>query len=399
MDPSRFPQPGDLFDGRYRIESILGTGGYAQVFAATQTELDRAVAVKVLSRDDIRDADKYRDVGRRFRREAQLVSRLRNPHTVTVFDYGESPDGLLYIVLERIEGRSLRELIEQEAPISAERVVAILQKVLSSLREAHLAGILHRDIKPENIMAFHHLGNEEVKLLDFGVAKIARHSDAEISALTRVGSLIGTPRYMAPEQIQHGQAGPTSDVFALGLVAYELLSGQRANSVADPVGVMGRQLDEEPFLLPLELPIPSGLQHVVHGMLKKDPMDRYQTANEVLAALENWGSNRQELARTLQAYRPGAPKLQPSERSLSMPMGPQRTVVPQHTAKIPQQTAPEEPQVSQMRRLIALFVLLAALGLGLAAAMVAVENANAASESAPQRSNAAKSNAVKSGPQ
>ena len=418
MEQARFPKPGDFFAGRYRIESMLGKGGYAQVFRATQPELGRSVAVKVLSRgvvsddDSTLDRDKTEEASRRFQREAQLVSQLRDPHTVTIYEHGMTDDGLLYIVFELIDGRSLKEVIYSEGPLAPDRVVKILRKVLSSLREAHGAGILHRDLKPSNIMVFEHLGQEDVKLVDFGVAKLAKEwigRSGPVSELTREGSLIGTPRYMSPEQIRDGTAGPPSDIFSLGLVAYEMLTRTQANPANSPVAVLGRQLDSEPFLLPPELPIPPGLQHTVHGMMQKDAMKRFQSAAEVLKSLDHWQSDAGDDALTLVDFRPRKvledakatpPAMHSDDSTPTIPdddpttipeapipedeattqrdqpipenSGPHqalRTVAPDRppTEMMSQQEAPEETR--SIGRTLALILMLATLGIGLGTAV------------------------------
>jgi serine/threonine protein kinase len=294
--PAWFPKPGDLFASRYRIESIIGTGGFARVYLATQEDLGREVAIKVLSRgvfeelDSTRDRRKAESASRRFQREARLVSQLKDPNTVTIFDFGETEDGLLFIVFEHVDGTNLKELSWREGPLDPARVVRILERVLSSLQEAHAMGVLHRDIKPSNVMVFDYMGNEEVKLLDFGVAKVrgSRVVTAHSSELTTEGALVGTPRYMAPEQIREREVSPASDIFSLGLVAFEMLTRERANDNKTPVKIISRQLDEEPFMLPDELDIPRGLRSCVHRMLEKDPERRFQNAQMVLDALEQW---------------------------------------------------------------------------------------------------------------
>ncbi|MFU8802883.1 MAG: serine/threonine-protein kinase, partial [Bradymonadaceae bacterium] len=189
-----FPQPGDLFEGRYRILEPIGKGGFALVFRARQEDLDREIALKILTPTDEDEKSRYADVVlKRFHQEARLVSKLRDPHTITMFDYGQARDGLLYLVLEYVHGLSLSQLIKSQAPLNPARVLTILEQTLTSLQEAHSLGVLHRDIKPANIMIYEHLGRaDQVKLLDFGIAKVFDGTEGTIQDLTADGVLLGT---------------------------------------------------------------------------------------------------------------------------------------------------------------------------------------------------------------
>ncbi|QED27255.1 protein kinase [Microvenator marinus] len=280
-----FPKSGELFEGRYRVGPMIGAGGFARVYKAHQEDLGREVALKILTPGEEGNYDEK--LVERFNQEARVVSKLRDPHTITMFDYGRTNTGLLYMVFEYVNGVSLSKLIATEAPLAPARAVKILRQVLSSLEEAHALGMLHRDIKPGNIMVFEHVGRpDQVKLLDFGIAKM---TGSQVKAdLTADGALIGTPRYMSPEQIRGEDLSPRSDVYSMGLVAYELLMGRKAIESNSSVTIIGKQLDPTSFALPPMTNVPEGLRRVVNKMMAKDVEQRFTTCSEVLEALETW---------------------------------------------------------------------------------------------------------------
>lgn len=278
-----FPKTGDLFEGRYRIGPMIGAGGFARVYKAQQEDLGREVALKIMTPPKDGDYDPH--LVERFNQEARLVSRLRDPHTITMFDYGRNQDGLLYMVFEYVNGVSLSNLIASEAPIRADRAMKILRQTLSSLEEAHSLGMLHRDIKPGNIMVFEHVGRpDQVKLLDFGIAKLTG-ADQPGQDLTADGALIGTPRYMSPEQIRGEKLTPQSDLYSLGLVAYELLMGKKAIESNSSVTIIGKQLDPQSFALPPMANVPAGLRTWVNRLLAKERAHRFKSATDALQAL------------------------------------------------------------------------------------------------------------------
>ncbi|MEZ4461861.1 MAG: serine/threonine-protein kinase [bacterium] len=281
-----FPKTGDLFEGRYRIGPMIGAGGFARVYKANQEDLGREVALKILTppKEGTYDAK----IVDRFNQEARLVSKLRDPRTITMFDFGRSADGLLYMVFEYVNGVSLSHLISSSSPLKPARVVKILEQILSSLEEAHALGVLHRDIKPGNVMVFDHIGRaDQVKLLDFGIAKLTGQDHPKVD-LTADGALIGTPRYMSPEQIRGEELSPHSDIYSLGLVAYEMLIGKKAIESNSSVTIIGKQLDAASFTLPPITGVPPKLTEIVNKMLAKDRSARFGSAGEVIKALQNW---------------------------------------------------------------------------------------------------------------
>ncbi len=264
------------------------------MYRASEIGLGRDVALKVLRPPTIdSQSDTERDayletLMQRFQREAQLLSRLRSPYTVTMYHYGKTQDGLLYMALEFIDGISLAELLRAGQPVDEERVTKILTQVLHSLKEAHAMGMLHRDLKPANIMIYEHLGErDQVKLLDFGIAKTVGDTQSRHD-LTGDGTLIGTPRYMAPEQIQGDpeHVGPPSDIYALGLVGYELIVGERAIQGDSSIQIIGKQLNPQSFQLPPTTPCSPSLRGIINRMMAKSLDVRYASVSEVISDLE-----------------------------------------------------------------------------------------------------------------
>ncbi len=286
----RFPEPGKTFEGKYRVDKLLGSGGFARVYLAEQTDLGRPVAIKVLS-PKVAQAiggettdPKVEAVAIRFEREARVISQLKSPQTITMYDYGRTESGLLYMVMEYVDGIELDEL---EVPIAPRRVVKILKQMLQSLHEAHAHGLLHRDLKPANIMLYEHLGEkDQVKLLDFGIAKaVGQASQNNEEDLTAADTLIGTPRYMSPEQIRGHDVGPASDIYSLGLVIYELLVGEKAITNSDSIEILGRHLSSDTFEIPRTHAVHPDLRRLVNKMVVKQTDGRYANTAEVLEDL------------------------------------------------------------------------------------------------------------------
>lgn len=296
---NRFPQVGEVFEDRYQVERVIGRGGFSRVYLARQMDLDRLVALKVLNPDSekIPDGTRLDVIVKRFAREARTISKLKDSHTVVMHDYGRTAQDLLYMVLEHVDGMNLRQLVAREGAIAPGRVVVILRQILSSLQEAHAFGILHRDIKPQNVMVYEHVGRrDQVKVLDFGIAKtFADKTNVDTMKLTIQGNIVGTPRYMSPEQLRGDmELGPPSDLYSVGLVAYELLVGQKVAAELSGLHVVERHLNSKPILLPDDLEIPVGLRDTLHGMMAKSLTKRYTDCSEVLEALEGWKSGSSE---------------------------------------------------------------------------------------------------------
>ena len=265
-------------DNKYRIEQLLGRGGMGAVYRARDMRLDRLVALKVVRAELLGDPE----ARRRFRREAQIVARLQHPSIVAVYDYGTFPDGGAYLVMELVRGEDLRHVLQREGRLDTAESMNILTAVCAAIGAAHREGVLHRDLKPENILL--PSGGAPAKVLDFGVAKIVTEGlskDAEESgseaqtALTSAGMIIGTPAYMAPEQFHAVEADARTDVFSLGVVAYEMLSGELPfgrGSLADVVLAQARGVPAMPADL-----IPATAERAIRSALDADPDRRPPT--------------------------------------------------------------------------------------------------------------------------
>jgi serine/threonine-protein kinase len=227
-----------VFDDKYRLEQLLGRGGMGAVYRARDMRLDRLVAVKVVRAELINDPD----ARRRFRREAQIVARLQHPGIVAIFDYGTLPDGGAYLVMELVIGEDLRRELVREGPMEPERATRILSSVCGAIEAAHRQGILHRDLKPENIL----LPDSGLgpKVVDFGVAKITdTGGDEGGRTLTQGGTIIGTPAYMAPEQLRGESVDGRADVYSLAVLTYETLTGRLPFGAGSLVEIGTKQAD------------------------------------------------------------------------------------------------------------------------------------------------------------
>lgn len=275
------PLLGRVFEGKYRLDQPLGGGSMGTVYRATHLLIDRPVALKVLSQRFVGD----QTAQQRFRREARAAGRMQHPNAVTVTDFGATDDGYLYIVMELLEGRTLRDLLAHEAPLDPARAVSFMLQTCAAVGAAHEAGLIHRDLKPANIFIEQRPNFPAVvKVLDFGVAKFAvEEHDEDYNTLTQVGAIIGTPRYMSPEQCA-GTASltPAADVYSLGIILYEMLTGVSPFSGDTPLALALKQVSEAPRP-PREIvpSIPEALERVVLHALAKDPVERPQDAHEL----------------------------------------------------------------------------------------------------------------------
>lgn len=279
-----------MVNDRYRLGDVIGTGGMSEVYRATDSLLGRDVAIKMLRPEMARDVN-FRE---RFRKEAQNSGRLNHPNIVAVYDTGEADeDGMAipYIVMELVHGRTLRDLVREDGPLSPREAAQVLIPVAHALQASHDAGIIHRDVKPANIMI---TNTGQVKVMDFG---IARALDDSTSAMTQTSAVIGTAQYLSPEQAQGKPADARSDVYALGCVLYESVTGHAPFEGETPFAVAYQHVQEEPnapsesldpdSLTPTER---VNLDAVVLTSMAKDPMDRYQSAQEFGADLERMSS-------------------------------------------------------------------------------------------------------------
>jgi serine/threonine protein kinase len=267
--------------GRFRIEREIGTGGMGTVYLASHLGLERAVAVKIIKREFVGDAD----VSDRFLREARTMAKLRHPNAAMIFDAGNLPDGRHFIVMEFVEGETLSQALAREGRFSALKAVNIATEICDVLEEAHRIGIIHRDLKPSNIL----LGKRGVCVLDFGVAKVIASSveSTFTHASTGSGQLIGTPRYMSPEQCLGQRVGARSDLYSLGVLLYEMLAGRPP--FVDPLQsalLIKQATAPAPPLPRLRQDIGRPLALAVHTLLAKRPEDRPRTAAMAKVLLE-----------------------------------------------------------------------------------------------------------------
>ena len=261
---------------RYRVVSRLGSGGMADVYLADDLQLGRQVAVKLLHRRFASDPDFVE----RFRREAQAAAGLQHPNIVSVYDRGEW-DGIAYISMEYLAGRTLKEMIRQEAPIEPRRAVSIASQIANGARFAHRGGVIHRDLKPQNVM----IGDDDRAVVtDFGIAR------AGAAGVTEVGSVMGSAHYVSPEQAQGAEVSATSDVYSVGVVLYEMLTGKVPFDADSPVAIAMKHVTEQPQPPSALVPgIPPDLDAVVLWALRKAPDDRPQSADELIQSLDAIG--------------------------------------------------------------------------------------------------------------
>ncbi|MCA9562335.1 MAG: serine/threonine protein kinase, partial [Myxococcales bacterium] len=272
---------GSTIDNRYEVVERIGEGGMGAVYLARQLPVGREVAIKVLRKELVDDAQAVR----RFFHEAKVVSKLRHPNTVTLFDFGQSSDGLLYIAMEFMNGRSLDQLVKERA-LSIVEILEIGMQICHGLSEAHSLGVIHRDLKPQNIFIDDIANRPVVKVLDFGIAKMQDTG----SNLTLTGAVFGTPAYMSPEQAQGQEIDHRSDLYAVGVILFELLCRRLPYPGDSPMKqAMGHIIEPvpDPQEHTLYTPLPTELSELIEALLAKDRDYRPDDADMVSAALES----------------------------------------------------------------------------------------------------------------
>jgi serine/threonine-protein kinase len=325
---------GRVIKGRYRVLSKVGEGGMGTVYLAEQISIARKVALKLLHAEYATDDEFVR----RFHQEARLAASLSHRHVTTVFDFDQGDDGCLFIVMEYLEGRSLSEMIRREGALPVALAIRLGVQIAEGLEAAHRKGVIHRDVKPQNIMVVG--ADSEVKLMDFG---IARMRDSGATQFTRAGMMMGTPEYMAPEQIEGREVSEKTDIYAFGIVLYEMLAGSTPFRAATAAAVLAKQLQEAPAPLGrLRRDVPPEVDQVVIQALEKDPRERPSSMEEIVRALD--GADRRPVEPTV----PGTAVVAPAAvvpRAASPP-APDSPAAPPWTIAAPRTVASPETAVS-----------------------------------------------------
>jgi hypothetical protein len=268
------PLVGRVLDQRYEIQARIGEGGMGVVYRARQLSIDRVIALKMLNPEMASDPTWVQ----RFYNEGKACSRLQHPNTIRIFDFGQTADGRLFMTMEFLAGQSLRDALEP-GPMTPQRVAKILIQACASLAEAHSIGIIHRDIKPDNVFLLNLAGSPDfVKLLDFSVAKLMQEAG---HLRTQAGVVFGTPQYMSPEQGRGAPLDPRSDIYALGVLAFEMLSGEVPFNDRNPMQII--QMHMRAPVPPMPARVPYVMQQIVLRALEKDPARRFQSAGDMMA--------------------------------------------------------------------------------------------------------------------
>lgn len=280
------PLLGTTLAGNYEIQEVIGHGGMGVVYKARHALMDRIVAIKMLQAQLISDSMSVK----RFQQESQSASRISHPNVITVYDFGISPSGQPFIVMDYLQGISLADVIKEEGQIGVERSIKILAQACDALDHAHKMGVIHRDVKPTNFVLINYDEEKDfVKVVDFGVAKLM-NATPDGQRLTQAGEVCGSPVYMSPEQCTGGELDQRSDIYSMGIVVYETLTGKLPILGKTMVDTMSKHISEMPPTFQQARPdlyIPERLEQVVFKALAKDPNDRHQSMDELRIELEN----------------------------------------------------------------------------------------------------------------
>lgn len=272
------PFVGRTLDEKYLVEQPVGAGGMGAVYRARHLSMDRPVAIKFLHQRLIKDEA----ARNRFQAEARAAVKLCHPNAVSVTDFGQTAEGVVYIVMELLEGRTLREILNREAPIETARAISIMLQASGAVAAAHDAGIIHRDLKPSNILITQSANQPAVvKVLDFGIATFSADDDEDAPLLAHTNTVIGTPRYMSPEQHTGNELTPATDVYSLGVILYEMLAGMAPFSGSTPAEIAEKHANDAPHS-PREIvaATPEDVERVVLHALEKQASDRPANAGE-----------------------------------------------------------------------------------------------------------------------
>ncbi len=326
MDPRPDPRapiaPGTILGGRYRVVALLGEGGMGRVYEAEHVRLGRKVALKVLRRDQARDEATVR----RFEQEARAAGAIGHPAIVGIEDFDRTDDGEVFLAMELLEGRTLEEALADGGTL--DEAVAWLADVAEGLAAAHEAGVLHRDVKPGNVFVIGGPGDRtRAKILDFGIAKLV---DDEHAVRTEMGTVLGTPYYLAPERAQGKRLDPRADLYSLGVILYEVLTGNVPFVDDSFMGVLAKHMREPPLdprQAAPERPIPDELANLTMALLAKSPDDRPQTAAAVAASLRRILAEHGPVLATI-PFGPRGRTASPDEPTMAVAAGPAETTTP-----------------------------------------------------------------------
>src|ERR1043166_7658350 len=288
------PLIGQTLAEKYAIEELIKHGGMGAVYRGKHVLMDKTVAIKVLRPSLAMD----NDVVARFSREAKAASRISHPHAVNVTDFGEDENGVVFLVMEYLDGRTLKEIIKAEGAFTLDRTVEIVRQVAGALDAAHEQGVVHRDLKSDNVMLSQTNGGERAKVLDFGIAKIQQPEGVRDIDITAANLVIGTPQYMSPEQCSlSSPIDARSDVYSLGVIVYEMLAGRVPFTGESPTVIMMKQVQDAPPSIREARPqLPAAIETVIDRALAKRPADRFASAGELSHALANAATGSTETA-------------------------------------------------------------------------------------------------------
>lgn len=394
LEHAQDPLLGQTLAGKYFVEKLIKHGGMGSVYVGKHVLMDKTVAIKVLRTSLAAD----NDVVARFSREAKAASRISHPHAVSVTDFGEDENGVVFLVMEYLHGKTLKEVIRADGQLEIDRALEIVRQVAGALDVAHQQGVLHRDLKSDNIMLSRTNGDEWAKVLDFGIAKIQQPAGSRDVDITAPNLVIGTPQYMSPEQCsQSGPLDARSDIYSLGIIVYEMLAGRVPFTGESPTVIMMKQVqDPPPSILEARPDLPVSVERVITKALAKQPADRHQTAGEFSEALLEAMSKPDQAAAAVVAAPttvPNAPvfatptdeitKIQPTDEDEATVVQRRPEPAPLRSEPLP---PPPPPSVSPWRIMIpAAIALVAVFGLvyWLTRGSTTTTNANNANVSQP----------------